>query len=99
MQTGSMQPPVAGQQVAPMQSAASMWQMPPEGQAGTWQAPAVGEGPSATASELVARPAVPARTLLTLGPAEFVLSVSAPRYRLVELGRAVPARLPRGAVG
>jgi len=98
MQPGSMQPPVAGQQVAPMQSAASMWQMPPEGQAGTWQAPAAWQGPSATASELVARPAVPARTLQTLGPTEFVLAVSAPRYRLVELGRAVPARLPRGVV-
>jgi len=67
-------------------------------QAAGWQAPAVWEGPSATASELVVRPAVPARTLLTLGPTEFVLAVSAPRYRLVELGRAVPARLPRGAV-
>jgi len=63
-----------------------------------WQAPAAWQGPSATASELVARPAVPARTLQTLGPTEFVLAVSAPRYRLVELGRAVPARLPRGAV-
>jgi hypothetical protein len=47
---------------------------------------------------LVPAPAVPARTLLTLGPAEFVLAVSSPRYRLVKLGRTVPARLPRGAV-
>jgi len=41
---------------------------------------------------------VPARTLLSLGPAEFVLAVRSPRYRLVKLGRAVPARLPRGAM-
>jgi len=49
------------------------------------------------ASGLVPVPAVPARALLSLGPAEFVLAVSSPRYRLVKLGRAVPARLPRGA--
>ena len=48
------------------------------------------------AASLVPVPAVPARTLLSLGPAEFVLAVSSPRYRLVRLGRAVPARLPRG---
>jgi hypothetical protein len=47
---------------------------------------------------LVPAPAVSARALLSLGPAEFVLAVSSPRYRLVKLGRAVPARLPRGAV-
>jgi len=49
------------------------------------------------ASGLVAVPAVPARALLSLGPAEFVLAVSSPRCRLVKLGQAVPARLPRGA--
>jgi len=49
------------------------------------------------ASGLVPVPAMPARALLSLGPAEFVLAVSSPRYRLVKLGRAVPARLPRGA--
>jgi len=43
-------------------------------------------------------PAVPARALLSLGPAEFVLAVRSPRFRLVKLGRSVPARLPRGAM-
>jgi hypothetical protein len=47
---------------------------------------------------LVPVPAVPARTLLSLGPADFVLAVNSPRYRLVKLARAVPARLPRGAM-
>jgi hypothetical protein len=51
-----------------------------------------------SAAGLVPAPAVPARTLLSLGPAEFVLTVHSPRYRLVKLGRAVPARLPRGAM-
>jgi hypothetical protein len=98
MQSGSMRSPETVQQAGSVQQAASMWQMPPGGQAAGWQAPAAWQGPSATASELVARPAVSARTLQTLGPTEFVLAVSAPGYRLVELGRAVPARLPRGAV-
>lgn len=51
-----------------------------------------------SAAGLVPVPAVPARTLLSLGPAEFVLAVRSPRFRLVKLGRAVPARLPRGAM-
>jgi hypothetical protein len=51
-----------------------------------------------SAAGLVPVPAVPARTLLSLGPAEFVLAVRSPRHRLVKLGRAVPARLPRGAM-
>jgi hypothetical protein len=38
---------------------------------------------------------IPARTLLTLGQEEFVLAVSAPRQRLIRLGRMVPARLPQ----
>jgi hypothetical protein len=50
------------------------------------------------AAGLVPVPAVPARTLLSLGPADFVLAVNSPRYRLVKLARAVPARLPRGAM-
>jgi hypothetical protein len=37
---------------------------------------------------------IPARALLTLGKEEFVLAVSAPRQRLIALGRMVPARLP-----
>jgi len=48
-------------------------------------------------AEFVPRPAVPPRALLALGPAQFVLAVRSPTCRLVELGRAVPARLPRGA--
>jgi len=65
--------------------------------------PHVGAMPQAasaavSAAGLVPAPAVSARTLLSLGPAEFVLAVRSPRYRLVKLGRAVPARLPRGAM-
>jgi len=65
--------------------------------------PHVGAMPQAAsavlpAAGLVPAPAVPARTLLSLGPAEFVLTVHSPRYRLVKLARAVPARLPRGAM-
>ena len=40
---------------------------------------------------------VTARTLLSLGPAEFVLAVSASGRRHVEHGRLVPARLPRSS--
>jgi hypothetical protein len=65
--------------------------------------PHVGAPPQAASAALpaagfVPAPAVPARTLLSLGPAEFVLAVNSPRYRLVKLARAVPARLPRGAM-
>ena len=75
--------PVAGMQPAmSMQYAGAMW-------------PAASAAPSAAG--FVPAPAVPARTLLSLGPAEFVLAVRSPRYRLVKLGQAVPARLPRGA--
>jgi hypothetical protein len=49
----------------------------------------------ATAPDLVPCPVVPARALLALGQAEFVLAVSWPRQRLITLGRMVPARLPR----
>jgi len=48
-------------------------------------------------TRLVPRPAVPARALLSLGPGQFVLLVNSPRRRLVELGQAVRARLPRRA--
>jgi hypothetical protein len=48
--------------------------------------------------ESAPRPAVSASALLSLGPGEFVLAVNAPRRRLVQLGRLVPARLPRSAV-
>jgi hypothetical protein len=51
----------------------------------------------AAAPDLAPCPVIPARTLLTLGQAEFVLAVSAPRQRLITPGRMVPARLPRVA--
>ena len=54
-------------------------------------------GAGQVATELVPSPAVPPRALLSLGPGQFVLTVAAPRRRLVELGQAVRARLPRGA--
>jgi hypothetical protein len=60
---------------------------------GTRMVPAAAEG----GTELVASPAVPAQALLSLARAEFVLAVNSPRRRLVRLGQAVPARLPRGA--
>ena len=54
-------------------------------------APAVALAP---APDLAPCPVIPARALLTLGKEEFVLAVSAPRQRLITLGRMVPARLP-----
>jgi hypothetical protein len=47
----------------------------------------------ADGQEFVPHPAVPARTLLTLAPADFALAVNWPRYRLVQPGQAVPARV------
>ena len=55
---------------------------------------AVTPAAAATAADLAPSPVVPARTLLALGPAEFVLAVTWPRRRLVTPGRMVPARLP-----
>jgi hypothetical protein len=46
------------------------------------------------AADLVPSPVIPARVLLTLGRAEFVLAVSWPRQRLIAPGLMVPARLP-----
>lgn len=63
---------------------------------GAGQAQAAGQ-PAWGLTGLVPRPAVPPRALLSLGPGQFVLTVAAPRRRLVELGQAVRARLPRGA--
>jgi hypothetical protein len=80
---GFFQPPVAVTPAVVMQPGAAM----PQAASAALQA-----------LGLVPTPAVSARALLSLGPAEFVLAVSSPRYRLVKLGRAVPARLPRGAV-
>lgn len=93
-QAGSIQRPAPMQQASSSQQPPAMWQG-----AAMWQGPGMWQAQSAapSASDLVPRPAVPARTLLSLGPAQFVLAVSSPRYRLVELGEAVPARLPRGA--
>jgi hypothetical protein len=54
--------------------------------------------PDATAAgqQFVQQPTVPARALLSLAPAEFVLAVNSPRNRLVWPALAIPARLPRG---
>ena len=54
----------------------------------------------AAASDLadLAATAGPRRRPAPLGAGEFMLAVSAPRRRLVELGRLVPARLPRPVV-
>ena len=49
------------------------------------------------AAGLVPTPVIPARILLTLGQAEFVLAASWPRQRLIAPGLMVPARLPRTA--
>src|ERR1700722_20345354 len=49
----------------------------------------------ATTLAAQAGPRLSARALLTLGPGEVALAVNAPRPRLVERGRSVPARLPR----
>lgn len=52
-------------------------------------------GPAAGTQQFVPGPAVPAGTLQSLRTAQFVLVVNSPRYRLVELGHTVPARVPR----
>lgn len=49
------------------------------------------------ALDLVPRPMVPLRALLSLRTAQFTVAVRSPRQRLVTLGRTVPARLPRAA--
>ena len=85
----AVQPGVAVPLNGPMQPVAALPHVGAMPQAASAALPAGG---------LVPVPAVPARTLLSLGPAEFVLTVRSPRYRLVKLGRAVPARLPRGAM-
>lgn len=60
---------------------------------GTRMAPAA----PADLPELVPGPAVPAQAMLSLAPAQFVLTVSSPAYRLVRLGQLVLARPPSGA--
>ena len=62
-------------------------------------APQTLPGPSGMSAgpESAPRATVSASALLSLGPGEFVLAVNAPRWRLVQLGRLVPARLPRSA--
>jgi len=64
---------------------------------GTRMVPAAAAAAAAPASaaELVARPAVPAQTLLSLSPAQFVLAVREPARRLGQLGQVVPVRLSR----
>lgn len=51
------------------------------------------------ALDLVPRPTVPVRALLSLPTAQFTVAVQSPRQRVVALGRTVPARLPRPAPG
>jgi hypothetical protein len=51
-------------------------------------------GTPAPATELLPGPAVADAKLLSLRPGQFVLTVSSPRYRLVELAETVPARVP-----
>jgi hypothetical protein len=55
----------------------------------------VGTVPPGAGLELVPQPAVSVQALRSLRAAQFVLSVSSPRRRLVELGRTVPGRLPK----
>ena len=70
-----------------------------------WRSPATvasrapAASPGAAASPATAASPVSAGALLSLGPGEFVLTVSGPARRLVALGRLVPARLPRPAAG
>jgi len=54
-------------------------------------------GPVQAAVDLVPSPVIPARILLTLGRAEFILAASWPRQRLIAPGLMVPARLPSPA--
>jgi hypothetical protein len=58
-----------------------------------------GLGGMTAGAEPASRPAVSASGLLSLGPGEFVLTVGEPVPRTITLGRLVPARLPRPAVG
>ena len=59
---------------------------------------APGASGTAPGSGAAPRPAISAGALQSLRQGEFVLAVNGPRRRLVELGRLVPARLPRSAV-
>jgi hypothetical protein len=98
---GFFQPPAGVAPGAVMHPGTAMW--PAAAVQPGVAMPRVGAMPQAAsavlpAAGLVPAPAVSARTLLSLGAAEFVLAVRSPRYRLVKLGRAVPARLPRGAM-
>jgi hypothetical protein len=98
---GFFQPPAGMAPGAMMHPGAAMW--PAAAVQPGVAMPHVAAMPAAasaalSAAGLVPAPAVSARTLLSLGSAEFVLTVHSPRYRLVKLGRPVPARLPRGAM-
>ena len=70
---------------------------PGDGLPGDGDQPVVGGLPAGP--KPAPRSAVSAGALLSLGPGEFVLTVSEPARRLVALGRLVPARLPRPAAG
>jgi hypothetical protein len=67
---------------------------PPQG-----AVPPAAAAAAAAVADLVPSPVIPARTLLTLGPGEFVLAATWPRQRLIAPGLMVPARLPRAAGG
>jgi len=60
---------------------------------------AAADGQPVVGGQPAPRPAISASALLSLRPGEFVLTVSEPTRRLVALGRLVPARLPRPALG
>jgi hypothetical protein len=66
---------------------------------GAMPAAAAAAVPAAAVADLVPSPVIPARTLLTLGRGEFVLTATWPRQRLIAPGLMVPARLPRAAGG
>ncbi len=56
--------------------------------------PPSGAGPTGAAQDLVPAPVIEPRTLLALGPAQFMLTAGPPWSRLVVLGERVAGRLP-----
>ena len=96
--------PMAAADLAPLAGALLVLRMGDASVAATLAASAgraagasAGPGEPPAGPEAALRPAVTPDTLLSLGRGEFVLAVNAPQGRLVELGRLVPARLPRYA--
>jgi hypothetical protein len=96
--------PMAAADLAPLAGALLILRMGDASVAATLAASAgraagasAGPGEPPAGPEAALRPAVTPDALLSLGRGEFVLAVNAPQGRLVELGRLVPARLPRYA--